>query len=235
MAKWHIGCSGFDYKHWKGLFYPEDLPKSKWFNFYTEHYDTLELNLTFYRFPKIEVFQSLYKRSPKNFKITVKAPRIITHFKQFHGEAREWMLWYYKTIREGLQDKLGCILFQLPSRTSYNEERLQRIINTMDSSFSNVIEFRHESWWNDEVYKKLGKHNVTFCGISHPELPDDVIQNTKLVYYMFHGASELYKSRYSEAQLRSVAKKILGNPKIKQAYIYFNNDIGGSAIFNAEE
>lgn len=229
---WHIGCSGFYYNHWKGLFYPEDLPKSRWFDYYKERFNTLELNVTFYRFPKLSTFESWYKKSPPNFSFAVKAPRLITHYKQFHDTA-EIMAGYYEVIKEGLKDKLGAVLFQLPPRADYNEERLNRIIETMDNSIPNVVEFRHQSWWNQGVYDKLGKNKISFCGISHPTLPEEMVQNTSLLYYRFHGVPELYKSKYSPQKLSAFSKKVTANKHIKNAFVYFNNDIGGSAIENA--
>jgi uncharacterized protein YecE (DUF72 family) len=145
------------------------------------------------------------------------------------------MAGYYETIREGLQDKLGCVLFQLPPRSAYTEERLQRIIDTLDPAFRNVLEFRHPSWWNEGVYKTLGKHKISFCGMSHPALPDEVVQNSPIVYYRFHGTPELYKSPYDVSFLEKVSDEISSNKKVKQAYLYFNNDIDGSAIKNARE
>ncbi len=230
--EWHIGCSGFYYNHWKGLFYPEDLPKSKWFDFYKERFNTLELNVTFYRFPRLSTFESWYKKSPDNFSFAVKAPRIITHYKQFH-ETREIMQGYYATIAEGLKDKLGAVLFQLPPRADYTTERLERIIDTLDPQYNNVLEFRHESWWNEEVYRILGKHQISFCGMSHPTLPEEVIQNTKLLYYRFHGSEQLYASKYSTQKLAAFVKKVKAFKGLKKAFIYFNNDIGGYAVENA--
>lgn len=232
--KWWIGCSGFHYNHWKKLFYPEDLPKSKWFDYYKEHFNTLELNVTFYRFPRLNVLEKWYKNSPDKFSFSVKIPKAITHYKQFHGTER-MLNDCYTTISAGLQEKLGSVLFQLPGRTVYTEERLHRIINSLDPGFNNVLEFRHPSWWKENVYKLLGKHKVSFCGMSHPDLPEDVIQNTPVVYYRFHGTPELYKSPYKVSFLERVSGEIQSNKKVKQAFLYFNNDIDASAIKNARQ
>jgi uncharacterized protein YecE (DUF72 family) len=232
--KWWIGCSGFHYNHWKNVFYPGDLPKSKWFDYYKERFNTLELNVTFYRFPRLNVLETWYKKSPKKFSFSVKVPRAITHYKQFH-ETERMLSDCYGTIREGLQDKLGAVLFQLPGRSAYTEERLQRIVDSLDPGFNNVLEFRHPSWWNEGVYRTLGKHKISFCGMSHPALPDEVILNSPIVYYRFHGTPELYKSPYDTAFLEKVSREISGNKKAKQAFLYFNNDIDGSAIKNARE
>lgn len=123
----------------------------------------------------------------------------------------------------------------MPPRYNYTDERLQLIISNVDSSFNNVIEFRHESWWNEEVYKRLSKNKITFCGMSHPLLPDDIIKNTSLLYYRMHGVPDLYKSPYSIETLNKVIDEIQNSSSIKKAFIYFNNDIDGSAIKNAKE
>ena len=118
MLQWKTGCSGYHYTDWKRIFYPEDLPQKKWFEFYSTHFLSLELNVTFYRFPKLDFLQSWYNRSPENFVFTVKAPRLITHFKRL-GEAQEALGNFYVTIQEGLKEKLGCVLFQFPSSFKY--------------------------------------------------------------------------------------------------------------------
>lgn len=234
MVKWWIGYSGFHYKHWKNIFYPEGLAQSKWFLFYCEHFSTLELNVTFYRFPQLSFLEGWYNKSPADFIFAVKAPRAITHYKKFN-DTEKLIEDFYKTIREGLKEKLGCVLFQMPPRFDYKAGRLQKIINSLDTSFNNVLEFRHASWWSEEVYKELSKNNISFCGMSHPELPDKIIQNTSVLYYRMHGVPELYKSLYSLEMLKSFVKKIESGGKTRKAFIYFNNDIDGSAIKNAKE
>ncbi|HEX8278206.1 MAG TPA: DUF72 domain-containing protein [Segetibacter sp.] len=234
MTKWWIGCSGFHYKHWKGNFYPEKLAQSKWFDFYNNRFKTLELNVTFYRFPRLSSLQIWYDQSPHPFSFSVKVPRAITHYKKFIDTER-MLADFYGTTREGLKDKLGCVLFQMPGRMTYKLEKLEQIIDSLDPSFNNVLEFRNESWWNTEVYNKLSTHNITFCGMSHPDLPDDIIQNTKILYYRFHGVPDLYKSKYKVSRLQKFADEITGNALTKEVFDYFNNDIDGSAIVNAME
>lgn len=234
MVHWRIGCSGFYYKHWKEVFYPEGLPQRRWFEFYCENFNTLELNVTFYRFPRLTFLQSWYDRSPEKFSFAVKAPRIITHFKQFHDTAG-LISDFYGVIQEGLNEKLGCVLFQMPPRMAYTGERLDRILQSLDHSLNNVLEFRHISWWNDEVYSALSKKKISFCGMSHPDLPGDIIQTSPILYYRFHGITELYKSRYKKSELNNFVNELQHSKKTKQAYIYFNNDIGASAIYNARE
>jgi uncharacterized protein YecE (DUF72 family) len=234
MAKWWVGCSGFFYKHWRGVFYPEDLAVKKWFEFYCERFNTVELNVTFYRFPQVSFLKSWYKRSPEEFKFSVKVPRAITHFKKFK-DAGDLLSSFYDVVNRGLNDKVGSILFQLPPRLAYSEEKLQQIIESTDPAFPNVIEFRHESWWTEEVYKELGRHNITFCGISHPTLPDEVVINNPLVYYRLHGTIDLYKTPYKESYLQGVVDKIKSKRKPKEVFCYFNNDIDVNAPSDADK
>ena len=234
MTDWYIGCSGFHYKDWKGPFYPADLPQRKWFDFYCEHFKTLELNVTFYRFPQLLFLQNWYQKSPPEFRFSVKAPRAITHYKKFN-DCADLISSFYDTINNGLQEKLGPVLFQLPPSFSYDEERLDRIINNLNPHFKNIVEFRHVSWWRQDVYDRLAEHKIAFCGMSHPLLPDDVITNTSEVYYRFHGVPTLYRSRYSPEFLQKVVDSIKPNSVVKETWCYFNNDYDAIGVINAKE
>ena len=184
--QWHIGCSGFHYKEWKGIFYPQKLAASKWFEYYCRYFNTLELNNTFYRFPQLKTLQGWYARSPGAFLFAVKVPRLITHYKKLEDTAG-LLNDFYGLLHEGLKEKLGFVLFQLPPQIPYSEEMLQRILAGINPAFSNTVEFRHASWWQPQVYQRLAEKQISFCGISHPTLPGEVIVNTPRVYYRFHG------------------------------------------------
>jgi len=212
----------------------KDCRKKKWFDFYCQHFDTLELNVTFYRFPQLSFLQTWYQKSPPEFRFSVKAPRVITHYKKFN-DTGDLVTSFYDTINSGLKEKLGPVLFQVPPSFHYDEEKLERIINSLNPSFTNVLEFRHISWWRDDVYKKLAEHQVVFCGMSHPTLPDDVVQNTSSVYYRFHGVPNLYRSPYSIGFLQNVVDAVKHNPAIKQGWFYFNNDYDAVGVRNAKE
>jgi uncharacterized protein YecE (DUF72 family) len=229
---WHIGCSGFYYKHWRPDFYPEEIPIRLWFEHYCESFNTVELNTTFYNFPKEHLLQSWYNRSPDDFIFTVKAPRLITHYKKF-VDCKTLLQEFYKIVSNGLEHKLGCILFQFPSSVIFSEAKLFQIIESVDNSFLNVIEFRHSSWWTDDVYKTLAKNKISFSGISHPQLPDQLILNTKIFYYRFHGVPLLYTSPYSDDQLKKIVARVSDFKNINDAFIYFNNDSKGWAYRNA--
>ncbi|CAN5197302.1 DUF72 domain-containing protein [soil metagenome] len=230
--EWRIGCSGFSYKDWKGSFYPEKLAQSKWFGYYSERFKTLELNVTFYRFPQVRFLQNWYDKSPSDFSFAVKAPRLISHYKKFN-DCEKFLSDFYGTCKEGLKEKLGPVLFQLPPQIVYDEAFLEKMIQQLNPDFANVVEFRHASWWQQKVYYALSKQNITFCSISHPTLPDDVIINTSLVYYRFHGVPKLYYSQYTENKLISIADAIIQSKKVKTAFIYFNNTATMAALNNA--
>jgi uncharacterized protein YecE (DUF72 family) len=229
--KWFIGCSGFYYRHWRGLFYPEDLPQKEWFRFYCSRFNTVELNTTFYNFPKKELLKSWYSKSPASFNFAVKVPRLITHFKKF-VEVDTLITEFYDVVIEGLKEKLGTILFQLPPSLSYSEEKLLQITAAINPSVDNVIEFRHASWWNKNVYEVLEQNKITFCGISYPSLPDDIIATAKTLYYRLHGVPELYRSPYSISSLENIFIGI-SSMNVKKAFVYFNNDGMANAVKNA--
>ena len=230
--KWEIGCSGFHYKEWKGIFYPEPLPQKEWFKFYAEKFTTLELNVTFYRFPVLKSLEAWYNTAPDNFSFAVKVPRLITHYKKF-SDCSGLIDDFYTVITKGLKDKLGPVLFQLPPKYVYTSERLELIVKSMYKEFTNVIEFRDNSWWTQSVFKKLKKEKLVFCGIDYPGLPNDAIITNQNVYYRFHGSPRLYYSAYKKHDLKVIADSILGNKKVAKAFIFFNNTATQAAIKNA--
>jgi uncharacterized protein YecE (DUF72 family) len=234
MLHWKIGCSGYHYDEWNRIFYPENLPARNRFDYYSSHFNTLELNVTFYRFPKLDFLQSWYSRSPENFYFTVKAPRLITHFKRLN-EAQDALSKFYNNVQQGLRQKLGCVLFQFPSSFVFEGHRLERIINLLDHRVKNVVEFRHASWWNENVFETFSRNNIAFSGMSHPQLPNDVIKTTETVYYRFHGVPHLYISKYDSHQLEEVTQRIQNFNNVSDAFIYFNNTAEGAAIANARQ
>jgi uncharacterized protein YecE (DUF72 family) len=233
--KWHIGCSGFHYKEWKEEFYPAGLAQSKWFNHYTQHFNTLELNVTFYRFPTLKSLQVWNDKSPEGFSFSSKVPRSITHFKKFVDTER-MMDDFYCLLKEGLGNKLSCVLTQLPPQFKYSEEGLERIIKQLNPGFDNVIEFRNESWWRKDVMEILLQHKVTFCGVSFPKIIyDDAIINNRLAYYRFHGVPRLFYSEYEESFIEKIYHQLSSNTTVTEAFIYFNNTASTAALHNARQ
>ncbi len=230
--KWHIGCSGFYYKEWKGAFYPEKLSSKNWFSFYAQHFSTLEINNTFYRFPEQKLFDNWYDKTLPDFTFSVKVPQVITHLQKFK-ETETLLQDFYAIAAAGLKEKLGPILFQLPPSLTYNEGLLQAMISQMDIRYKNVIEFRHISWWRKEVFAALQKAEIVFCGVSYPGLINNPVTDLPISYYRFHGVPKLYHSAYEESFLQRIAQEIAGSIT-KEAYLYFNNTASGAAIENAK-
>ncbi|MEO6584113.1 MAG: DUF72 domain-containing protein [Ferruginibacter sp.] len=231
--EWLIGCAGFNYPQWKKVFYPDKLPQRLWLSHYATQFNTLEVNATFYKLPTPATLLKWYDTTPANFVFTVKAPRNITHYKNFINCSDE-INGFYKLIGDGLKDKLGCILFQLPPKFSYTKERLQLIIDNLTPQYNNVVEFRHISWWQQAIISELEGNNIIFAGHSHPNgVPDEVIINREISYYRFHGVPNLFYSAYDEAALMNFANTMLKCKAVTKAYVYFNNTASMAAIENA--
>jgi uncharacterized protein YecE (DUF72 family) len=137
-------------------------------------------------------------------------------------------------LENGLQEKLGPLLFQLPPSFDYTEDRLETLITQLDTAFTNVIEFRNISWWRDEVIEALRKQGITFCSVSYPGLIDNVIVNTPHPYYRFHGVPKLHNSPYAHGFLKNVVEAMGTVKEVKAAYLFFNNTMSGAALENAK-
>jgi uncharacterized protein YecE (DUF72 family) len=229
---WHIGCSGFYYKEWKELFYPKGLAQSKWFSYYTQHFNTLEINNTFYRFPEFKLLDNWYQKAPPDFSFSVKVTRQITHYQKFK-DTQGLLDEFYSVVREGLKEKLACVLFQLPPGLKYNMDLLQDIIRQTNLFFNNVIEFRNISWWRKEVFELLKENNITFCGVSYPGLIDDAVTSLPLSYYRFHGVPKLFYSKYEHSFLDKIVQQVKDGSS-ETAYLYFNNTASAAALENAQ-
>ncbi|MDH5466436.1 MAG: DUF72 domain-containing protein [Candidatus Aminicenantes bacterium] len=227
-----LGTSGWSYPDWRGRFYPEDLSQRKWLPFYAEHFKTVEINMTFYRFPKPETLKGWLDKTPSNFTFTLKANRQITHYKKLQDVKGD--LRYFYLLADSLQERLGCILFQLPPSLTKNMDLLQDFLSHLSPNHKNVIEFRHESWFSEEVYSLLRSHKVTFCVISSPELPDHIAETAEISYFRFHGRIGWYKYNYADEELKEWAEAIK-KTKSKECFIYFNNDYNAYAVANCKK
>jgi uncharacterized protein YecE (DUF72 family) len=229
-----IGTSGWHYKHWLGLFYPPKLAPKQMFHYYSLHFDTVELNNTFYRLPKPETFESWRDNSPDSFLYAVKASRFITHMKKLKDPESSTMKFFDGAERLG--EKLGPILFQLPPRWRVDMERLSDFLATLPEEHRYVVEIRDESWMVKEVYDVLRQFNVAFCvhDLAHMQTPREITAD--FTYVRFHGpGAAKYRGSYSDSALREWAEQISGwSAANVDSYVYFNNDIGGHAITNAQ-
>ena len=225
-----IGTSGWTYPHWQILFYPEDWPKSRWLEYYVQHFDTVELNATFYRLPKPKTFQNWHSRTPSGFLWALKANKYITHTKRLN-EPEEPLERFYSAA-SGLKQKAGPILFQLPPNLVFEEKTFQRFCRSLKPSYRHTLEVRHPSWLGDRVYAILAQHNIAFCiADTAGRYPYDEVLTADFVYVRLHGSKKLYASDYSEEELQVWAGKIKAWGK--DTYLYFDNDFSGYAVKNA--
>jgi uncharacterized protein YecE (DUF72 family) len=229
----HIGCSGWFYWHWRGRFYPADMPTSDWFAHYASRFKTVELNAPFYSWPTVAGVQSWIRQAGRRrFVYTVKACELITHIKRFEGV--KTLIRDFGYIADILGPHMGCFLFQLPPSFDYTPARLRRILNQLDHDRRNVVEFRHASWWNERVFSAFRDTGTIFCSCSAPRLPDELIKTADEIYVRFHGRTHWYRHDYSKAELTHWAQVIEDNGATR-IWAYFNNDQEAFAIKNARQ
>jgi len=230
--RYYIGTSGWHYEHWRYSFYPGTLAKAKWLEFYAGYFDTVELNNSFYRLPSEAAFAAWRDSSPAGFTFAVKVSRFVTHIKRLKNvqEAVETFMSRAKILGE----KLGPLLYQLPPNMHRNDERLESFLGTLPRGMKHVFEFRHRSWLDDEVFEILRKHNVGLCVFDMPSLTCPLVATADFAYIRFHGSTGLYFSCYSDEELAGWAERLAGlTAKLKEVYIYFNNDAETFAVRNA--
>ncbi len=230
-TKFYVGCSSFATPSWKSIFYPTDLPKKDWFNYYCTFFNTYEFNGSFYRFPTVASLQKWYDRTPTDFTFSIKVPKAITHIKKLIDCEQE-IAEFYTVVSEGLSDKLACVLWQFPPSFIYNEGNLNKVVNTLNEEFINVMEFRHVSWWNTVVVEKLQSKNIVFCNPSYPGLPEQFVKNNSCGYFRLHGVPKLFYSEYSLTEMETLYEQILAK-NYDEVYVYFNNTASPAAVINA--
>lgn len=227
----NVGCSGWFYWHWRGGFYPAEIPTSRWFEHYRRHFRTVELNAPFYSWPTEGVVASWLRQAARTkFIYTVKVSELITHTKRFTGTRT--LVRDFGYIADLLGNRMGCFLFQLPPSFHFTRPRLRRIINQLDPTRRNVVEFRHRSWWNEEVFDAFRKSGTIFCSCSGPRLPGDLVKTADEIYLRFHGTTRWYRHDYSASELAAWAEKIRAS-RAGRVWAYFNNDRDCHAIRNA--
>jgi uncharacterized protein YecE (DUF72 family) len=232
-----IGTSGYVYPHWRGLFYPEGLPQREWLRFYSERFNTVELNSPFYRLPDVETFEQWRDAAPKGFVYAVKASRFITHIKKLK-DPEEPLKMFLERAR-ALKHALGPVLFQLPGNFRLDLPRLEGFLRALSRQrvvrgLRAVLEVRHPSWLDREVIDRLGAARVALCLADWPELPVTGPLTADFVYLRRHGAGVRYGGSYPDKLLREDARKIRGwLSEGRQVYIYFNNDEAAFAVSDA--
>ncbi len=229
-----IGTSGWTYSDWTGLFYPEQLPKSQWLEYYAQKFKTVELNATFYRnFPQ-KTFAAWYDRTPENFKFVIKLSRYISHRKYLLDVKSSIQLFEDSVLP--LKDKLVLLLLQLPPKMPYSPERLYDALSAFSDPSRVVVEFRNQNWLTEEVKSILTKFKVIFCNIDSPSMKvyDWLTSNTG--YLRLHGHNKMYNYNYTGRQLKKIALYVedLMKHGAKEMYVFFNNDYFAYAPHNAK-
>lgn len=230
-----IGCSGFTYDHWRGTFYPEGLPKSRWLQHYCSVFPSVELNVTFYRLPRVETFEKWRRETPARFVFALKGSRFITHNKKLLDAEGSVRMFFDRALH--LKDKLQVVLWQLPPAFPLEERRFEAFLRQIAPyPVRNAFEFRHASWITESVFALCREHGVCLCMADWPPFLGDLPITANFVYLRRHGTEGNYRTRYSEAQLKDDAGMLRGYAEAGlDGYVYFNNDYRGYAPENATQ
>jgi uncharacterized protein YecE (DUF72 family) len=233
-SKLYIGTSGWWYNSWVENFYPGDLNRNRWLEYYSKFFNTVEINSSFYHLTRKEIFKNWALQTPDNFVFVVKASRYITHIKKLIDCSEP-----FKKLLEsalGLEKKLGLFLFQLPPNLKKNIIKLKDFFKIIPKNYRYVFEFRNESWFCDEVYNLLDEFGAGITISSSPSFPYHEIITGNICYIRMHGSAQLYSSSYSKNELQKFSVIIRQNLKKNiDTYVYFNNDAFGYAIENARK
>jgi uncharacterized protein YecE (DUF72 family) len=228
----HIGCSGWNYRHWRGRFYPKGLPVSRWFHFYAETFDTVEINNSFYRLPKASTFEAWREQAPPAFRYAVKANRFLTQAKKLK-DCEEPLARMMAPVRS-LDDRLGPILYQLPPHFRCNTDRLERFLRLLPGDITHVFEFRDASWHVDGVFDLPDRYGVGFCTHDFPGLATPRLAVGPLAYVRFHGGAGKYWGRYRDEALLERAGWIAHEARAaRPVWAFFNNDADAAAVEDA--
>ncbi len=232
-SPYRIGTSGWTYDHWRGLFYPETLPKTRWFTHYAQIFCTVEINATFYRTFGESTYRKWREQAPPGFTYVLKAPKPITHYKMLDNVTAEIRAFWESAALLG--EKLGMILLQLAPSTPYDLERLRTALLAFPDPTRVAVEFRHERWLTAETRDLLNALGATFCDADAPRAPLRGWMTGRHAYLRLHGRSRWYAHCYTEAELDEIAA--LARRHVEQGaqwvYIFFNNDFEGYAPENA--
>lgn len=232
MAKLMVGTSGWVYPHWKGTFYPDDLKQSEWFAYYTERFNSVELNNTFYHLPPRSTFEGWRQAAPAGFRFTVKANQYITHRKKLK-DPENGLSNFYENLA-GLGRYCAAVLFQLPPHWQVNLERFDAFLKAVPKGHRIVFEFRDRSWLNDEIFRLLRKRNAALCTADKPFYPAPRVRTADFVFYRLHGGHHKTAPGYDRRELSGLAAELSGHLEAgRDAFAYFNNDWGGYAADNA--
>jgi uncharacterized protein YecE (DUF72 family) len=229
-----IGCSGWNYKHWRdGVFYPPRLPPRRWLDWYAQHFDTVEVNATFYRLPRESAVANWVETSPRGFLFAVKMSRYVTHQKRLRDLPPSLEVFYERIGPLVHSPKLGPVLWQLPPTFRRDDARLAEALPQLPTG-RHAFEFRHESWFADEVYELLRTHGAALVIADSPRYPFQTHELTAdFTFIRFHYGKRGRGGNYSERELAEWAQRIEAWRRRVDVYAYFNNDWQGYAPRNA--
>ena len=228
----HIGTSGWHYDHWKGAFYPDELPRTDYLEYYADQLHTLEINNSFYQMPQEKTLIQWRNLVPSDFIFSLKASRYITHIKKLK-DGKQIIPPFLKKV-EILGSRLGPILFQLPSQWRYNPDRLNSFLTALPADFRYAFEFRDSSWFNRNTYDTLASHGASFCiyQVASRSTPQEVTAD--FVYLHLHGPKGANQGKYDPAVLSEWADRIIAwAGEGKEVFCYFDNDEAGYAAQDA--
>ncbi len=233
MARILVGTSGWTYPEWRGFFYPDDLPSDRFLEYYAARFPTTEVNYSFYHLPSPASYEKWAAQVPETFIFSLKASRLITHTKRLTGVEEAWSTFVERA--RTLQARLGPILLQFPASFQRDTARLAAFLKTVRrDQLRFAFEFRHLSWFTDGIYRLLERHGTALCIADSPSYPREDVLTADFAYLRFHGRTSLFRSSYSQTELRTEARKIKRYAKDGiDVYAYFNNTAGGAAMKNA--
>jgi uncharacterized protein YecE (DUF72 family) len=238
MARLLIGTSGWTYSSWKSVFYPSDLPSRHYLEFYAREFHSTEVNYSFYHLPRPSTYEKWAAQASGDFIFALKASRFITHVKRLVDVQEAWATFVQNA--RALGSHLGPILLQFPPSFRCDRKRLAAFLRTVQRPAPEsrrlrlAFEFRHDSWFTEEIFTLLRKHHAALCIADSPRYPRRDEVTADFVYVRFHGNTDLFAPKYTDAELTEEAKQIrryLRNGR--DVYAYFNNDTLGHAVANA--
>lgn len=238
MARLFVGTSGWTYSSWKGVFYPEDLPSRRYLEFYARVFGSTEVNYSFYHLPRPSTYEKWAGQVPDDFVFALKASRLITHIKRLAGVNEAWATFLHNALVLG--PHLGPILLQFPPSFRRDRTRLAAFLQAAPRSAPRshslrlAFEFRHDSWFTEEIFALLRRHRAALCMADSPRYPRCDEVTADFVYVRFHGRTKLFASKYTAGELAEEAQRIrhylLDGMDV---YAYFNNDALGHAAASA--
>jgi uncharacterized protein YecE (DUF72 family) len=228
----YVGTSGWQYAHWKRVFYPAKLPPSEWLPYFAERFQTVEVNNTFYMLPEASVFEQWRRHTPSDFIFALKMSRYLTHLKRLHDPADP--VKRFKERARKLGPKLGPILLQLPPNLAADVERLDETMSVLGRSVKVAVEFRNDAWFTLETRRLLERHGAALCLADSPRRKQPIWRTADWGFVRFHEGTGAHAPGYERDVLRRWVSRIAETwARTADVYVYFNNDAGGYALKDA--